>query len=119
MASVVTVTDDLPRGYEIRIAGCADTAAALALQEPLARLLCPVEDHPGPCPLPWSFSLGDDDAGRPVLVLLVWTTGGTAAHTVRRVQTRIGPQYHVTLAAGAGEMFDGVAQQYRIEHGGR
>ncbi len=111
--------NDSPRGYEIRIAGCADTDAALNLQEPLARLLCPVEDHPPPCRVPWDFSLTDDEAGRPALLLLLWTTGDTADEIATRVQAHVGPPLTVTVTAGAGEAFDTVAEQYRIEHAAR
>ncbi|WP_143232375.1 hypothetical protein [Actinoplanes regularis] len=107
--------DDNAHGHQIRIVGCADTDAALSLQQPLARLLCPDESHPPPCPVPWDFSVTDDKSGRIVLLLLLWTTGDTAAEAAGRIQAHVGPRLTVSVAPGAGEMFDTVAEQYRIE----
>jgi hypothetical protein len=116
-ASVAEVTNDIPRGYEVRVAGCADIDAALELQEQVSRMLCPVEDHSGPCPVPWfTFSVDDDTTGKSEVVLLLWTTGDTADAVAARVRARIGPGHTVTTTPGAGEMFDVVAEQYRIEH---
>ena len=116
MTNVAMVTNDIPRGYEVRVAGCADIGAALALQEPLARMLCPIEDHPGPCPVPWTFSVSDDEAGQLALLMLLWTTGDIATTITAQVRARVDPGQTVTLTAGTGEMFDVVAEQYRIEH---
>ncbi|WP_412734291.1 hypothetical protein [Krasilnikovia sp. MM14-A1259] len=111
--------NDIARGYEIRIVGCADIDAAQDLQQPLARLLCPEEDHPPPCPVPWSFSQTEDEAGQPVLLLLLWTTGDTADEVTKRVQAHVGPRMTVSVTAGAGEEFNTVAEQYRIEQAPR
>ena len=65
--------------YEIHIRAFAGTDAALALQEPLARLLCPVEDHVGPCEVPWGFTLGDARGPDDPECDLVLGIGGVAA----------------------------------------
>lgn len=73
------MTGAQPRIHEIHIRGCGDTAEALALQEPIARLLCPVERHSGPCAVPWGFSVDEDAA----LVLGVYTTRAKAEEVTR------------------------------------
>lgn len=114
-ASVVSVPNDIHRGYQIRITGCADLDAALNLQEPMARVLCPGEDHPPPCPVPWSMQLTEDDRGQPALRLLLWTTGDTADEIATRVQAHVGQRLTVSVTEGAGNEFDTVAEQHRIE----
>lgn len=71
---------DLSRVYEIRVAGFASAAEAVAAQDPIARLLCPDEFHRGPCEVPWSLSAVDDPEvpGRGVLVVAVLTTRSEA-----------------------------------------
>ena len=71
---------DLSRVYEIRVAGFATAAEAVAAQDPIARLLCPDEFHRGPCEVPWSLSAVDDPEvpGRGVLVVAVLTTRSEA-----------------------------------------
>ncbi|MEV6597537.1 hypothetical protein AB0M36_11805 [Actinoplanes sp. NPDC051346] len=110
------MTNEMPRGYEIRIAGCADVDTAVDLQERLARMLCPVENHDGPCPVPWTFTITGDDVGPQDLLMLVWTTADTAATITAEVRKRVGGRQTVTAAPGEGEQFDVVAEQYRIEH---
>ncbi|WP_327640072.1 hypothetical protein OHB24_17365 [Kribbella sp. NBC_00482] len=96
--------------FEIRIEGFADSDEALAMQEPVARVLCPVAEHDGPCEVPWGFTLADDHD----LVLGVYATRDKAdevAAEVRRVAGR-----PVVLTEGAPGRFDELAEQYRIEH---
>ncbi|GGS20136.1 hypothetical protein GCM10010252_69270 [Streptomyces aureoverticillatus] len=106
--------------YEIHIHECAGTDAALALQEPLARLLCPVEDHEGPCEVPWGFTLrderGEDDPER-VLVLGVFASEEKAAEVRDRVRAFVGAAHPVVLAEAVTDTFDELADQYRIEQG--
>jgi hypothetical protein len=47
--------------YEMTIGGFAGTGEALGMQEPIKRVLCPVEDHDGPCEVPWGFSVSEGD----------------------------------------------------------
>ncbi|GGO47807.1 hypothetical protein GCM10012286_41950 [Streptomyces lasiicapitis] len=109
--------------YEIHIRGCAGTDAALALQEPLARLLCPVEDHEGPCEVPWGFTLRDEraeegEAGpERVLVLGIFASAEQAAEVVDRVRAFVGAAHPVVLGEAATDTFDELADQYRIEQG--
>lgn len=107
--------------YEIHIHGCAGSDAALALQEPLARLLCPVEDHEGPCEVPWGFTLRDGDGGgrdpKTVLVLGIFASAEKAAEVRERVRAFVGPAHPVALTRPATDTFDELAEQYRIEQG--
>lgn len=96
--------------FEIRVEGFADSDEALAMQEPVARVLCPVAEHDGPCEVPWGFTLTDDHD----LVLGIYATRSKAdevAAEVRRVAGR-----PVVLAESAPGRFDELAEQYRIEH---
>ncbi|MEI5103001.1 hypothetical protein RB200_36255 [Streptomyces sp. PmtG] len=100
--------------YEIHIHGFADTQAALALQEPLARLLCPVEDHTGPCEVPWGFTLGEGGS----LVLGIFATEAKAAEVRDRVRARVGAAHPTVLGEARGHDFDDLAEQYRYENPG-
>ncbi|MFI0712520.1 hypothetical protein ACH4SK_18115 [Streptomyces inhibens] len=122
---------DEPRVYEIRIHGCADTEEALALQESIARVLCPDEWHKGPCDVPWGFTLGaeeradggESDAGESdggesvVLVLGIHTSGRTAAEVADRVRAVVGEAREAVLCEGDAEQFEELVEQYRIESG--
>lgn len=112
-----------PRVYEIRVYGCADTEEALALQEPIARLLCPDEWHDGPCDVPWEFTLADDERadgdGAKVLVLGVHTSGTRAAEVADRLRAAVGETRPVELGEGDAERFETLVEQYRIESGSR
>lgn len=106
--------------YEIHIHGCAGTDAALALQEPLARLLCPVEDHDGPCEVPWGFTLGDArgaDDPECVLVLGIFASAEKAGEVLARVRAFVGEAHPTVLGEAATDTFDELAEQYRIEQG--
>lgn len=95
------------RVYEIRIDGGDD-----ALKERVARVLCPDEDHPPPCPVPWSFGY---EAG--AVVLVIYAASGVAAEVVERVRT-ITPR-PVTVTEGDVADHEELAVQYRIERQGR
>ncbi|MGK5533762.1 hypothetical protein [Streptomyces sp. URMC 129] len=101
----MTVEEE-PGLYEIRIGGCASAEEALARQESVARALCPDAEHPGPCEVPWGFTLGDDDA----LVLGVYATATRAAEVAGRVGG-------VLVGEGDSERFAAVVEQYRVERG--
>lgn len=114
------MTVDEPGVYEIRIHGCLSVQEALALQEPVERLLCPDPDHTPPCDVPWSFTLGDDeqtDDGieAKVLVLGVYTPGRRAAQVADQVRGVVGETRPVTVRAAAAGEFEELAEQYRIE----
>ncbi|WP_406050294.1 hypothetical protein [Kribbella sp. NBC_00889] len=49
--------------FEVRIAGFAGVDDALAMQETVARVLCPVPEHNGPCE-PREVTLMDGTPGR-------------------------------------------------------
>jgi hypothetical protein len=89
--------------YEIRIAGGED-----ALKERVARLLCPDEHHPPPCPVPWSFGYGDG-----TLVLAIYADQATAEDVVEQV--RACTPHPVTLADGDPADYEELVEQYRIE----
>ncbi|GAA2386243.1 hypothetical protein GCM10010420_06190 [Streptomyces glaucosporus] len=113
-----------PRVFEVRVRGCATVEEALALQEPIARLLCPDEHHAGPCEVPWGFTLDDaegPDDGATVLVLGVCvTSGGRAAEVAGRVRELAGGERTVTWEESRDpERFGELAEQYRIENAPR
>ncbi|MFI7063299.1 hypothetical protein ACIBL3_20115 [Kribbella sp. NPDC050124] len=94
--------------YEVVIRG-----GELDLQEMVARVLCPVEGHAGPCEVPWGFSVsGDDD-----LVLGIYASPAKATEVVERVQEVVGGR-EVVLTPAPADHFEELEEQYRIEHGG-
>ncbi|MFD9910420.1 hypothetical protein [Streptomyces sp. NPDC059063] len=99
--------------YEIHIHGCTGTDEALALQEPVARLLCPVEDHEGPCEVPWGFTLGEGGA----LVLGIFAGAAKAAEVTDRVRAFVGAAHPAELRDATSDSFDELAAQYEFEHG--
>jgi hypothetical protein len=68
--------------YEVTIRG----ERRLELQEPIKRVLCPIEEHDGPCEVPWGFSVSDDNE----LVLGIYTSAEKAAEVVERVRDVVG-----------------------------
>ncbi|MFF5309322.1 hypothetical protein [Streptomyces massasporeus] len=110
--------EDEPRVYEIRIHGCPTSQEALALQDPIERLLCPDPDHVPPCEIPWSFTLagGDDDAST-ALVLGVHTSGGRAARVADRVRALVGETRTVAVSGGEAGEWEELVEQYRVEKG--
>jgi hypothetical protein len=101
-------SSSLPSGgvwvYEITIDGGGD-----ALKESIARMLCPDEDHPPPCPVPWSFGYREA-----ALVLAVYASASAAAEVAERV--RVLTPHPVALAEGDAADHDELVQQYRIEN---
>ncbi|TCC59426.1 hypothetical protein E0H73_22575 [Kribbella pittospori] len=100
--------------FEVRIAGFADVDEALAMQETVARVLCPEQEHNGPCEVPWGFSVDGPDQ----LVLGIYATAEKAASVVEDVRPAVEPR-EVTLMNGTPGRFDELADQYRIEHPAR
>ncbi|MBB6420960.1 hypothetical protein HDC93_006588 [Streptomyces sp. AK010] len=109
--------EDQPRVYEIRIHGCPTSQEALALQDPIERLLCPDPDHAPPCEIPWSFTLAGDgtDDDSTALVLGVYTSRGQAAQVAERVRTLMGGTRPVALSKGAAGDWEELVEQYRFE----
>ncbi|MEO3751981.1 hypothetical protein [Streptomyces sp. B6B3] len=110
--------------YEIAVRGCAGVDEALALQEPIARLLCPEPDHDGPCPVPWEFTLGDaedpdadDGKASAVLLLGVHASRAGAAEVAARVRELAGDARQVSLAEGAPGRYEALLEQHRVERG--
>ncbi|MFI7140239.1 hypothetical protein ACIBQ5_21625 [Streptomyces massasporeus] len=110
--------EDQPRVYEIRIHGCPASQEALALQDPIDRLLCPDPDHAPPCEIPWSFTLagGDDDAST-ALVLGVYTSSGRATQVADRVRTLLGEPRSVGVSEADDGEWEELVEQYRVEKG--
>ncbi|MFE9407091.1 hypothetical protein ACFYNY_35865 [Streptomyces sp. NPDC006530] len=112
-----------PRVHEIRIQDCADTEEAVALQEPVERLLCPDPDHEPPCPIPWSFSLAEQTGGprdtSTTLILGVYAAHGQATQVARQVRALVGEGRPVLVREGDPEDFEELVEQYRIERGMR
>ncbi|MGW0614215.1 hypothetical protein [Streptomyces sp. NPDC002788] len=109
---------DQSRVYEIRIAGHPSTEEALALQDPIKRLLCPDPDHAPPCEVPWSFTVaggGPDDST--ALVLGVYTSSGQATQVALRVRTLVGEERPITLSEGDADEWEELVEQYRFEKG--
>lgn len=96
--------------FEVTIRGAED---ALGLQEPVARVLCPVEEHVGPCEVPWGFSVSDGGE----LVLGIYASPEKAAEVVERVRHVVGGR-DVVLTEGAQGRFEELEEHYRIEHSG-
>jgi hypothetical protein len=98
--------------YEMRIQGFAGVEEALAMQETVARVLCPVAEHDGPCEVPWGFTVVDGD-----LVLGVFAAPEKAVEVAERVRGVVGGR-EVALSEGRAGRFDDLEEQYRIEHRG-
>jgi hypothetical protein len=112
--------DDQPRVYEIRIAGHPSTEEALALQDPIERLLCPDPDHAPPCEVPWSFTVaGDGPDGSTALVLGVYTSAGRVAQVAARVRALAGGTKSVAVGEGDAGEWEELVEQYRFERGSR
>jgi hypothetical protein len=105
--------------HEIRIHRCAGLQEALALQDPIERLLCPDPGHAPPCHVPWSFSIAgegvDDDSN--VLVLGVYTSSGEAAQVADRVRALVGETLLISVREGDAEEWEELVEQYRFEKG--
>ncbi|MFF8872932.1 hypothetical protein [Streptomyces massasporeus] len=107
-----------PRVYEIRIHGCPTSQEALALQDPIERLLCPDPDHAPPCEIPWSFTLaGEDDGASTARVLGVYTSSGRAARVADRVRALVGETRSVAVSEGDAGEWEELVEQYWFERG--
>jgi hypothetical protein len=104
----------LPRVYEIRIRGCGSTDEALALQGPVARVVCPDEGHEPPCEVPWGFGFAEDG-----LVLGVYCSRGKAEELAGLVRGVVGAGRPVVVGEGDTERFGELEEQYLIENGSR
>ncbi|GAA1603721.1 hypothetical protein GCM10009804_70130 [Kribbella hippodromi] len=98
--------------YELRIQGFSGTGEALEMQEPVARVLCPVEAHNGPCDVPWGFTLADESHD---LLLGIYATPEKAAEVAEKVRAVVGGRT-VLLAEGDPSRFEELIEQYQIEH---
>jgi hypothetical protein len=106
--------------YEIRIHGCPSSEEALALQDPVERLLCPDPDHAPPCDVPWSFTLAGEDADdTTALVLGVYTSNGQATRVADRVRALVGEPRTITVSAGDAGEWEELVEQHRVEKGMR
>ncbi|WP_433007902.1 hypothetical protein [Kribbella sp. CA-294648] len=100
---------------ELGVQGFAITVPAVggddAVKERIARMLCPVEDHNGPCEVPWGFTRagGGDD-----LVVRIYSSAEKAAEILERVKAVVGEP--VDLVVGDPADFEDLATQYRIEN---
>jgi hypothetical protein len=105
--------------YEIRVHGCRSGQEAIALQDPIERLLCPDPDHAPPCEIPWSFTLAgegtDDDST--ALLLGVYTSQGQAMQVADRVRTLVGETRSIAVSEGDAEEWEELVEQYRVEKG--
>ncbi|MFD5951160.1 hypothetical protein ACFWAZ_35690 [Streptomyces collinus] len=111
--------EDRPRVYEIRIAGHPSTEAALALQDPIKRLLCPDPDHAPPCEVPWSFTVADDgpDDDSTALVLGVLASKEQTTQVAARVRALAGEARAVGVSEGDAGEWEELVEQYRFEKG--
>jgi hypothetical protein len=126
-ATIAVYGRGMVAGYEVWIHD-----AGLELQEPVARTICPVEEHDGPCEVPWGFTVADepgaDEAderggaggadergGAGVLVLGLYASAEKAEEIVRRVTPVVGDR-RVELRPGRPGAFDELRIQYEIEN---
>lgn len=111
--------EEQPRVYEIRIAGCPSTEEALALQDPIKRLLCPDPDHTPPCEVPWNFAVTGDgpDGDSTALVLGVYASEGEATQVTAEVRTLAGEGRAVAVSEGDAGEWEELVEQYRFERG--
>ncbi|GAA4019856.1 hypothetical protein GCM10022247_49520 [Allokutzneria multivorans] len=90
--------------HEIRFPGAPDDTDAVA------RLLCPVEEHDGPCDVPWSLAAYDGE-----VVLGIHAEQRKAEEVADRVRAFVGDARPVTLAEGDPEYYAELVEQARIE----
>ncbi|MFF1820682.1 hypothetical protein ACFVWG_25475 [Kribbella sp. NPDC058245] len=101
--------------YEIQVRGLPTIDEALALQEPIARLLCPEPEHSGPCDVPWGFTVhGDEQSHTHTLVVGIYTEGTRAANLADGVRS-ITPDKSVDVAAGNSGNWATLVEQFQIE----
>ncbi|WP_086826260.1 hypothetical protein [Allokutzneria sp. NRRL B-24872] len=90
--------------YEIRFPGGLDDTEAVA------RLLCPVEEHDGPCEVPWSLAAHDGD-----VVLGIHADQAKAEEVADRVRAFVGEARPVTLTDADPAYYEELIEQARIE----
>ena len=90
--------------HEIRISGYTDDTEAIA------RLLCPVEEHDGPCEVPWSLAAYDGD-----VVLGIYADQRKAEEIADRVRAHVGDARPVVLRDGDPSFYEELIEQHRIE----
>jgi len=106
-----------PSLHEIRVHGCASDAERDELTKRIARTLCPDENHPPPCPVPWSCTLRDA-AGTgvgDVLALGVFTSGGRAACVTDWIRLLAGDGRPVFAVPCDADDFPELAEQAAAE----
>jgi hypothetical protein len=115
------LVEDEPCVYEIQIHGCPSIEEALALQTPIARVLCPDEWHEPPCEVPWTFTFCDNEGqnNAVVLILGIYAFSGQATELAEQVRAVAGETRSVVLGEGAPERFEALVEQYRIENESR
>lgn len=91
--------------FEITV-GAADDV----VKDRIARMLCPDEHHAPPCPVPWSFTAGDDG-----VVLAVVANEPTALKVATQVEAITGNAAPVTRADTAAH--EVLVEQATIERG--
>jgi hypothetical protein len=90
----------------------SNPASVEVLKERIARALCPVEDHDGPCEVPWGFTLADDSDD---LLLGIYSSAEKATEVFARVKA-VADGRPVELTEGEPDRFEDLATQYRIAH---
>lgn len=68
------------------------------LEDTVARLLCPDEDHAPPCPVPWNL----DSTGRPLVVSVCVDDSATAWELAGRLREATGSAVTLAEADPAG-----------------
>ncbi len=87
---------DGPRVFEVLVPGYDSLDEVLALQEPVALLLCPDPPHAGPCEVPWSLGLrAEEEEDDPVgtghtLVAGLYSTRERAGEIAARIGAELG-----------------------------
>ncbi|TWD74843.1 hypothetical protein FB561_6277 [Kribbella amoyensis] len=95
-------------GYEVWVHGAA--ADDDVLKRLVTGTICPVEEHDGPCEVPWSLTLTADSA----LVLALYCMPGQAEEIADRVRRVVGDRV-VVVRRGREDGFGDLRTQYEIE----
>lgn len=112
---------DGPRVFEVLVPGYDSIDEVLALQEPVALLLCPEPLHTGPCEVPWSLGLRtEEEEDAPVgtghtVVAALYTTRARAEETAARIGAELGRAAHL-VEADQGD-HEELVEQHRAERG--
>jgi len=100
--------EQVARGFAIGVPAAGEDEA---LKKRIARMLCPVEDHNGPCEVPWGFTVAD---GGDDLVVQIYSSPEKATEVLARLKAVV--DQPLDLAEGDPADFDHLATQYRIEN---